>query len=271
MDLLRKAGPLEPGYTSVVAGDTFQLKYLKMGLLRLDVSARSYEENSGEDEIVLDLLSGTCNVHVEGEDMWKDIGSRRSFFDDPPAMVYIPRKQRWRIEAPDPPVLALVFRASARRDTAPAIVRPDAARTVAIGRDNWQRTAAMAVTDNVDADRLIVGETYNLPGHWSSYPPHKHDNAATPDEAPYEEIYYFAVEPKQGFGIQRVYTAPDDPKPLDEVYVVRDGDAVVIPRGYHPVAAAGGYRVGYVWALAGDDRRFGAWSVDPDHAWLTDA
>lgn len=120
----------------------------------------------------------------------------------------------------------------------------------------------------VDADRLIVGETYALPGRWSSYPPHKHDTKQPPKENWYEEVYYYLVEPVSGFGIQRIYTAPDEKDPLNEVYVVEDGDTVAIPRGYHPVACAGGYRLTYFWALAGEERVYAAWSNDPKHAWL---
>ena len=92
--------------------------------------------------------------------------------------------------------------------------------------------------------------------------------ADPPGEAPYEEIYYFRVKPSQGFGIQRVYTSEGDQAPLDEVYVVEDGDTVALPRGYHPVAAAPGYELYYLWALAGEGREFGAWSDDPRHAWV---
>ena len=55
---------------------------------------------------------------------------------------------------------------------------------------------------------------------------------------------------------------------LNEVLVVEDGDTVIIPRGYHPVVAAPGYQLSYVWALRGEGRRYGAWSDDPAHAWL---
>jgi len=125
-----------------------------------------------------------------------------------------------------------------------------------------------AVGSNVDADRLLVGETFNPPGNWSSYPPHKHDTLNPPLEAPAEEIYFFLVSPPQGWGIQRIYTAPDHPEPLDEVYVVQDGDATILPRGYHPVCAAAGYRLYYLWGIAGEERRYGAWTDDPAHAWV---
>jgi len=55
---------------------------------------------------------------------------------------------------------------------------------------------------------------------------------------------------------------------MDEVYIVEQGDTVVIPRGYHPVGAAPGYSLNYTWAMAGEIRKPGASFDDPRHAWL---
>jgi hypothetical protein len=46
-----------------------------------------------------------------------------------------------------------------------------------------------------------------------------------------------------------------------------DGDVVLVPAGYHPVAAASGYDCYYLNVMAGPNR---AWqfTLDPDHAWL---
>jgi 5-deoxy-glucuronate isomerase len=83
-----------------------------------------------------------------------------------------------------------------------------------------------------------------------------------------EEVYYFQTEPEQGFGFMRVYTHADDPDPFDVAYPVRHGDTVLIPRGYHPVAACPGYTLNYTWVLAGEGRTYGAWRDDPSHAWI---
>ena len=50
-------------------------------------------------------------------------------------------------------------------------------------------------------------------------------------------------------GVQRVYTRDGE---LDEAYAVRDCDAVLVPKGYHPFVAAHGYDCYYLNALAGD-------------------
>jgi 5-deoxy-glucuronate isomerase len=46
-----------------------------------------------------------------------------------------------------------------------------------------------------------------------------------------------------------------------------NNDAVFLPRGYHPVASAGGYSVYYLWVLVGDKRK-AIPHDDPNHAWL---
>ncbi len=35
----------------------------------------------------------------------------------------------------------------------------------------------------------------------------------------------------------------------DDAVVVEDGDTVLLPNGFHPVAAPPGYRVYYLWIL----------------------
>jgi len=137
-----------------------------------------------------------------------------------------------------------------------------------VGRDNWQRTVYSALAENVAAERLLAGETVNPPGNWSSFPPHKHDRSNPPNEAVLEEIYFFRTRPAQGFGLMWTYTAADDPEGFSTVFVIEDGDTVLLPKGYHPVVAAPGYELHYTWVLAGEERRYGAWADDPRHAWV---
>jgi 5-deoxy-glucuronate isomerase len=124
------------------------------------------------------------------------------------------------------------------------------------------------LTQDVPAQRLLAGETLNPPGNWSSYPPHKHDRSNPPLEAILEEVYFFRTKPAQGFGLMWTYTAADDPDGFSTVFVVEDGDTVLLPKGYHPVVAAPGYQLHYTWVLAGEERRYGAWADDPRHAWV---
>ena len=95
-------------------------------------------------------------------------------------------------------------------------------------------------------------------------PPHKHDVHSPPGEVDLEEIYYYRIQRPEGFAVQRVYTAN---RSIDETLTVRDGEMVLVPEGYHPVAAAHGYNVYYLNALAGSARSLAA-SDDPELAWV---
>src|SRR4029077_16177261 len=79
-------------------------------------------------------------------------------------------------------------------------------------------------------------------------------------------IYYYRVDPPQGFGHQMMYTSDGE----SVTHAVRDGDAVLLPYGYHPVSAPPGYRVYYLWAMAGAQRRLALYE-DPAHRWIHDA
>ncbi len=86
---------------------------------------------------------------------------------------------------------------------------------------------------------LIVGETLNSPGRWSSWPPHRHEQ---------EEVYLYRFGPAHGFGVQ-VLAREDG---VERATVVRDGHIERIRFGYHPVVAAPGAAMYYLWALAGE-------------------
>lgn len=101
-------------------------------------------------------------------------------------------------------------------------------------------------------------------GHWSSYPPHKHDTSAAPEETCLEETYFHKLSPSQGFAFQRVYT---DDRSLDETITVEHNDVVMVPRGYHPVGAPHGYELYYLNVMAGPERRW-IFRNDPAHEWM---
>jgi len=181
-------------------------------------------------------------------------------------MVYLPPNVEYRIIA-ESAVEIGVSMAPSNSSSPPVLVKPEDVIENNVGAWNWRRTVYTSIGENVKAQRLLVGETLNPPGNWSSYPPHKHDRKG-PAEAPLEEVYFFKVKPPHGFGLQRIYTSPKGGEPFDEIFLLENDDTVVIPRGYHPVVAAPGYQLYYLWVLAGEERKYGAWSDDPNHSWL---
>ena len=121
-----------------------------------------------------------------------------------------------------------------------------------------------------EADRLIAVEVITPGGNWSSWPPHKHDEAG-PAESVLEEIYYYEVADGPdgpGVGYQRVYGSPGHP--IDVLAEVRTGDVVLVPHGWHgPAMAAPGYDLYYLNVMAGPGpERSWRISDDPAHAWI---
>ena len=214
----------------------------------------------GDREAVIVKLEGEAGtIEVDGEAF--ALPARASVFADGPSAVYAPPGTTARLHGP---LLAGVYLAAAQDGPPAYAVLPGDVTSVARGEGNFSREVRDIVTADRPATRLLVGETLNPAGNWSSAPPHKHDVDEPPREARLEEVYLFRVDPPQGFGIQGSYAK--DP-PQRRAFIVEDLDVVTIPAGYHPVAAAPGYRLYYLWGLAGSGREL-LWNTDPDHAWV---
>jgi 5-deoxy-glucuronate isomerase len=98
----------------------------------------------------------------------------------------------------------------------------------------------MMLAKNIEAGRLVAGFTYSEPGNWTSWPPHEHAKLL-------EELYVYFDMPDPAFGIQLVY---DDTEEPEVAAIVRDGDAVLMPSGYHPNVSVPGHRIAFLWAMA---------------------
>ena len=246
-----------------------ELKYLSFTIIQLGGTLDHHTFESGDEELSLDFYSGPVRVAGEGPSgHWSaDIPSRPSI-REPGSMIYIPAGRKVRLSKLNGDARITVAGAQGEQGGNPILIPAHDAVRSNVGKDNWTRTVYTHIANNIKAAHLIAGETVNQPGGWSSCPPHKHDRFAPPSEVPMEEVYYFQVDPPQGFGFMRVYTAPGELDGFDNAYAVEHGDTVLIPRGYHPVVACPGYALNYTWVLAGEGRTYGAWSDDPNHAWI---
>jgi 5-deoxy-glucuronate isomerase len=219
--------------------------------------------STGENEVCLVLLGGLANVTTT-KSSWMNIGQRMSVFEQtPPYSVYVPNDDRYELEALTKVELA-VCEAPGKGNHPARLIAPEDVGVEVRGTGTTQRFIHNILPEQKPADSLLVVEVFTPEGHWSSYPPHKHDRDALPEESLLEETYYYHVKPEQGFAIQRVYT---DDRSLDETLAVKDGEAVLVPQGYHPVSAPPGYQVYYLNVMAGPTR---IWKFhnDPDHAWI---
>ena len=221
-----------------------------------EVARAPLARETGADEHCIVVLSGTVSVND-----WSDLGGRTDPWSGLPDAVYLPPGTAYEIAGEGEVAICT----APAREGAPARVLPGSAITVETrGSGNHERTIRPILMGDEAADSLLVCEVLTPAGHWSSYPPHKHDRDALPEESFLEETYYHRIQPPHGFAFQRVYTADGS---LDESVTVRDGDTVLVPRGYHTVSAPPGYDLYYLNVMAGPKRE---WAVanDPEHEWV---
>ncbi|MBI4876931.1 MAG: 5-deoxy-glucuronate isomerase [Acidobacteria bacterium] len=263
MHLHRKSPGDAPGVYPL-ARRSADLKFLSFTIVELGGSLTEHVFETGEEEQALSFYKGGVRVEVDG---WSaEIPARKSL-REPGPVVYVPAGSKVRLSAPDPAARIAIAGAPGQPGGKVALIVPADVMVSETGQDNWRRMVYTHIADNLEHARLIAGETVSQPGGWTSCPPHKHD-CFRGAEVPMEEIYYFQFEPPQGFGFIRVYTDKDDPEPFDHAFPVEHGDAVLIPRGYHPVSACPGYTLNYLWVMAGEARKYGAWQDDPNHSWI---
>ena len=217
------------------------MEYVGFEALRL--SGR-IERRDDERETCVVLLSGHATLFGLGE------AARATPFDGPPTALYVPPRIAWWVEGDGE---VAVCTAPAQGTLEPRLLASP--ELVTRGAGTEERYIANILMEAEPAESLLVTEVVTPAGHWSSYPPHKHDTDAMPDEALLEETYYHRLRGGSGFAFQRVYT---DDGSIDEGVVVQDGDVVLVPRGYHPVAGDARSDLYYLNVMAGPVR---AWRV----------
>ena len=234
--------------------------------LRIVTLGEPISVTTGEDEYAILPLAGHGSVETEGETF--TLHGRESVFTEVSDFAYVPRDSEFRLDGSGRFALA---HAPARRRLEPAYGPAHEVPVEIRGAGTCTRQLNNFLgPGEFPADRLVCVEVLTPEGNWSSYPPHKHDDAAAgTGEAELEEIYYFEVRGENGYGIHRTYTGDAG---IDETVVVTSGDAFLVPRGYHgPCIAAPGHDLYYLNVLAGPGEPSLAYSDDPAHHWLRDA
>ena len=240
-----------------VSADRAGWKYVGFEVVRL-AAGEPLARDTRDREACFVWLSGTAQALV-GTKRFDGIGGRASVFDGTPPALYAPPASGVRITAGRTGCEIAIGWAPATASGEPRLFTD--ARVEQRGEGAASRTIHQILMEDREAERLLVTEVLTPAGHWSSYPPHKHDTDAPPTETHLEEIYYFRLKDPRGFALQRVYTAD---RSLDESIAAVDGDLVLVPRGYHTVSAAPGYDCYYLNVMAGPRRE---WRItfDPDH------
>lgn len=257
--LVRPHAPSADGTLLDITPTSAGWRYVGFRVVRLAAGTRYNHVEDGR-EACLVILTGTVAVAAGGE-RFEDIGGRDTVFDGAATSVYVPAGHRYTIEAASDAEIAICT-APGTGAGAVRLIRSEAVEVR--GKGTNTRHVRNILSDTDEAESLLVVEVITPGGHWSSYPPHKHDRDAYPEETFLEETYYHRLSPPQGFAFQRVYT---DERDIDETMAVEDGDVVMVPRGYHPVGAPHGYDLYYLNVMAGPRRNW-VFRNDPAHDWI---
>jgi 5-deoxy-glucuronate isomerase len=241
--------------TSVAPGAT-AARYLHYGRITLGANDAPISFENDEHETGLICLNGAARVSTGDESF------ELSRYD----AVYIPRDSSIEVQANGAEgcdlaeVSAPVSQGYPVKFVSYSEVRQNPKLHLIAGKPPAERDLNVLIGANVDAGRIMAGVTFSTPGNWTSWPPHEHSRML-------EEAYLFIDMPSPSFGVQFVYTNPESP---ELVQVVREGDCVLMPQGYHPNVAAPGGQINFLWMMAaikeGEDRQYGVVNVQPEYA-----
>jgi len=268
--VVRRGETADGTFELVITPESAGWGYSSLRVLNLPAGG-SAEFETGQDEMVLLPLSGSCTAATEGEKF--ELAGRRSVFSRVTDFAYLPLGSSVRVSSAEGGRFALPAARATRR--LPARYGPaDGVGVELRGAGQASRQVNNFCTPQTfEADKLIAVEVLTPAGNWSSYPPHKHDEERD-GESRLEEIYYFEVgsgPSGEGIGYQRVYGSGPD-REIDVCTEVRAGDTVLVPHGWHgPSMSAPGYPLYYLNVMAGPSPER-AWLIcdDPAHAWVRD-
>ena len=184
---------------------------------------------------------------------------RANPFEKTPYCLHVPKNTAVSITAKEGTEI-LIEQTDNDRYFDPVFYTPDDILYQEFGKGQWDGTGYRICStvfdyDNAPYSNMVLGEVFNQPGRWSSYPPHHH---------PQPEVYYYQFDKPQGFGACFIG---------DNVFKSTEGSACFITDGFdHEQVVAPGYEMCYVWMIRHIDgdpwyktTRFYA----EEHEWLT--
>jgi 5-deoxy-glucuronate isomerase len=252
--IVRNTGA-KKGRTHFVTPEATASRQLRYGRIVLDSSDEPVRFETNDFEVGLIALAGSCSVRADGSVTTLDR------YD----ALYVPRDSSIEVTPGTSgcdlaEVAAPVTRRHSLQVVRFANVQQDPGLHFQAGGPAAKRDLNVLIGKNVQAGRIMAGVTFSEPGNWTSWPPHEH-------AAMLEEAYLYIDMPAPSFGVQLVYTDAQEP---ELATIVREGDVVLMPQGYHPNVAAPGGVINFLWMMAAnredDDRQYGVVNVHPDFA-----
>lgn len=262
------------GFQIVVTPENAGWGYTSLRVFELPAGG-IVDVQTGDAEMILLPLSGGCRVRIGGDEL--TLEGRTSVFDGVTDFAYLPIASLALVSSREGGVFALPGAKTDRR----LDFRYGAAADVPVevrGAGNCSRQVNnFATPAGFETAKLIACEVLTPAGNWSSYPPHKHDEASA-DESELEEIYYYRFRstgpsgdaPARVGGFQQVFGTAA--RPIEVLTEVADGDIVLVPYGWHgPSIASPAQDMYYLNPMAGPQAER-VWKItdEPQHAWVRD-
>jgi 5-deoxy-glucuronate isomerase len=244
--------------------------HLNFGAKRIKKGS-NWQYNTNENEMCIVLLGGKFSVSSKwGE--WITEKGRDNVFSGLPHAVYLPPNTEFTLTALSEEVDVAYGYTKSDDNITGYFITPQMVNDVGIelrGGDNASRQINSMLPPGAKCSKLVCVEVYTPSGNWSSFPAHKHDEHKIDGngkvtEAKLDEVYFYKFDKPQGFALQKVY---NDDLSLNEIAEPHTDDVVLVPSGYHPVAAGHGYNTYYLNFLAGSDQSL-ANTDDPNHKWI---
>lgn len=239
------------GYETLVSKENTYLKDLEVGRLRLGYKGDSYKGQTENEELLIEVLIGKCDVTVKCRNTlqnFKDIGNRKNVFENEPDSILLGPNTEFEIVSTTNSVDVLMpkVKINDSEQMDPVLIKSENVETYEIGEGNFKRKVRVVLGGAGPSKRLRGGETINQAGQWSSWPRHSFDNH--PELAnQFEEFFIYFTRPKEGWALQRSDGTFVDGKYREQTKLVRNGDYAILPLGNHPVVAGPDTTLLYVW------------------------
>lgn len=228
--------------------ETIKVKLLKKGEV--------VELNEKDNEVAVLLTQGEIKFSWGNN---TEVCKRANPFEMKPYALHVCKNTPFTVEGIADESEIVIQMTDNEKVFEPHFYNPDNCLYQEFGKDQWEGCGYRVVSTMFDPDNepdsnLVLGEVFNKPGRWSSYPPHHH---------PQPEVYYYRFDKPQGFGA--CFNG-------DTAYKSVDGSACFIHDGEdHQQVTAPGYTMYYVWMirhLDGDPWYKTTRIVSPEHEWL---
>jgi len=225
------------GYQKIVTPENSDLEEINLAFIKNNEN-NVFKGNTNGEESVFVITEGRVKFSLESKLMGEM--ERENVFDEPPCAVYLPPYSNYSIEFEEKSELCIVS-CKAKGMGKPKFIGAKDVRFKRVGLDTYMRNTHEILPEDFPAEKLILGETITDPGNWAGYPP---------EETTFEELNFFKITPRTGFGTVRVFNESED-----NMFLVKNDEVLTIPKGYHPISVAPKHRIYYLWALAGKTRK----------------